>query len=111
MEQSDSGLIINGFIEVAAEDRDRAIAVLRESMAKTRGKDGCNFYVFGADVANPNRFLMSEGWRDQGAINAHLQSPDFQETMRQAGMLKVVARSVQLYAVSGKVELELPDQG
>jgi quinol monooxygenase YgiN len=107
MQSSPTGLIIAGSMKIAAEDREAFAALLRDCMAETEVKAGCNFYKFTADLSDETVFHISEGWRDEAALDAHIASPQFQATLDQVGQLKVLGRDVKRYWVSGEGDLGL----
>ncbi len=65
-----------------------AIEKLKNAMQKvveaTRKEDGCINYDFAVDVTNPTKLIVFERWRDQKALDAHLQSAHLLE-WREAG--------------------------
>lgn len=53
---------------------DELIKIYEELIAKTRQEDGCIFYSLYRDAQNPRLFAMMEEWRDQEALDRHLQT-------------------------------------
>ncbi|WP_174280203.1 putative quinol monooxygenase [Sphingomonas bacterium] len=84
----------------------RALALRMATAA--RGRDGCAFLDVAQDAADPATFRLIEGWRDQAALDAHGASDEFQAVMKEAGALKVVDRSIDLYSVADKKTVGLP---
>lgn len=50
MSQNSIGLVINGTMEIAPEDRERFAATVQLNVAQTVGKAGCIRYIFAVDV-------------------------------------------------------------
>jgi quinol monooxygenase YgiN len=65
MSQETVGLVVNGTMEIAPEDREKCVALVQENVAQTQGIPGCIFYTFTADVRNPNLFHNVEAWTNR----------------------------------------------
>jgi quinol monooxygenase YgiN len=65
-------LIVLGDATAAPGRRDELVAAARAVAAATRGDDGCLAYRFAADLEDPDRILGIEIWRDQAALDAHM---------------------------------------
>jgi quinol monooxygenase YgiN len=68
-------IIVMGKIQMGDGEIDRLIPDMAAQMAATQAEDGCEQYVFSRDVTNPNVLLISERWRDEAALGAHMQAP------------------------------------
>lgn len=53
--------------------RDEVVRAAAEIAADTEHDDGCLMYTFAADVRDPDRIIGVEVWRDQAALDAHMQ--------------------------------------
>lgn len=85
-----------------------AVELARDMAERTRAEDGCLHYAYGVDVGNELRLLLSEWWRDDAALNAHLAAPhlrNFRDGLRRLGSLK---SSVKRYTVNAVSDLVLP---
>jgi len=67
-------IIVSGHIDIQANKHDDAVQLVLWMAAETRLEDGCLHYHFYSDLANPNRFLVYEEWRDLAALQAHFQT-------------------------------------
>jgi quinol monooxygenase YgiN len=105
METAFPSIVVTGFMQVDPNDRDLFIRVLQAHVPRVREKDGCIAYAFASDVLNPNVVLMSEAWRDQQALDAHLAGEEFQATLKELASVKIVARSVQKYVVASTSDI------
>ena len=64
-------VIILGTFDVAPAARDRAAALFSMMNEETRKEEGCLYYAFSADLAERNRFQLSEIWVDEAALAKH----------------------------------------
>jgi quinol monooxygenase YgiN len=60
-----------------------------------RGRDGCESYHYAVDIGDPNLLHVIETWRDEAAIDAHIN--DMGELMAALGGAKMAALSVAAY--------------
>ena len=65
-------LIIVGEAEAASGRRDRMLEAAAAMAAATQSDDGCDMYGFYVDVSRPDVILSVEVWRDQAALDAHM---------------------------------------
>ena len=74
----------------------------------TRSRDGCVSLDVAQDISEPATFRLTEGWRDQAALDAHGASVEFQTVMKDAAALRVTGRSIDVYSVAGRKTVDLP---
>lgn len=67
-------ILIIGRFQVHAERLAEFQAFARTVAAEERRVEGCESFEILQDVEGDNRFAMIEQWRDQAALNHHLQS-------------------------------------
>ena len=94
-----TSLVVLVTIDVHADDVAAATELARTMAAATRGEPGCVRYAFGHDVEQPGRFLLSEVWRDRGALDAHFATEHMAAFRAGLRALRVVARSAIGYDV------------
>ncbi|MBA2282110.1 MAG: antibiotic biosynthesis monooxygenase [Actinomycetota bacterium] len=87
-------IIVTGVIDIDPDQREAAIAATHTVMEATRAEDGCELYVFSADTADQGRFYVSEQWRDQAAMDAHMASPHLAAFMGAMGEFGVKSASL-----------------
>lgn len=75
------------------------------SIDQIAGKPGCLYYIAAQDLTRANVFHLTEGWATQGALDAHLSSPDFLTMLEQAFTLRIVRREVYLSESAGRTLL------
>ncbi len=64
-------IIVLGHIRVAEGEGTKLRDLLVEHMATTSAEDGCEFYNFAYDAADPDLIRVSERWASKEAIAAH----------------------------------------
>jgi len=75
---------INGTIRLQGGSADKAKDAIVTMMLASRQEDGCIDYTFAQDLNDPAVLVLFERWRDQDALQAHMQSAhmaDFQKAM------------------------------
>jgi quinol monooxygenase YgiN len=74
-------------------------------MQETVKEDGCMKYAFAADLAHPNRLQLSECWRDDTALSAHLLTAHIRTYRDKLKSIRVVSRVVKRYAAGEERDL------
>ena len=73
-------LIIAGHIEVDPDDRDEAVAVMRDLVTRARDAPGCLDLAITADPIDPGRINVFERWESQAALeSARSSAPPFEQ--------------------------------
>ena len=85
---------MTGTIDLDPGNRDAAIEAFNEVMAATRAEDGCEHYVFSADLTDPGRFYVSEQWASEEAMASHTASAHLAAFMGKMGGFGVTAASL-----------------
>jgi quinol monooxygenase YgiN len=68
-------VIIAGTLRLAPEKLGGLRPHMAAMMAASQAEDGCAAYAFSEDVAEPGLIRLFEAWRDQAALDAHVQAP------------------------------------
>lgn len=68
-------LVIAGTIRVPPERLDAFRPHMLAMLGASRAENGCLEYSYAEDVAEPGLIRVFEAWRDQGALDAHFQTP------------------------------------
>jgi quinol monooxygenase YgiN len=97
-------LVLTAFIEVAPSDRDTIHAALSKVIAASRADEGCEDYGCYEDTQRPGRYVFVERWRDQAALDRHLQTPHMADWMTVAAP-RMTSALGYLYTVSSSTEL------
>lgn len=77
-----TGVVYNAYYRVHPDDRQKFIDAVADHIPFTARQPGCVFYVFAADILDPNTFHLSEGWENQDAISIHDVAEPFQKALR-----------------------------
>ena len=73
-------MLINAvFYTFPAEKADEAAALLHSLRNASLAEPGCAGYEVSRAIDDPNVFVLYEQWRDQAALNVHLDTPHFQQ--------------------------------
>ena len=80
-----------------------AIAKLKTAMqtvvAATRREDGCINYDFAVDVTAPDTLIIFERWRDQKALDTHIQSAHVAEWRKAGAEVGPAERNLSVWTV------------
>jgi quinol monooxygenase YgiN len=95
-------IIVMGTIKLAPGDIDRLHSAMATQMAATQAEDGCIQYVFSRDVTDPDALLVSERWRDQAALDAHMKTPHMAVFNAAIGTATIGAMAIKSYAVAAE---------
>ncbi len=99
-------LLVLGTIEVHPDDVDAAVALAATMADATLKERGCIQYAFGRDVAQPNRFFLTERWESPEALAAHFQTPHmaaFQEAMQKLRIERLTATRYDVESVTSLI--------
>lgn len=98
-----TAIVYNSYYRVHPDDRQLFVDAVVPHLEYTANLPGCVFYVFAADLLDPNVIHLSEGWVDQAAIDRHNQTKPFQQAL-QAVMsgVRILDHQGQRYWVTGQ---------
>ena len=92
-------------VQPGKEDAMRALVT---SLTKpARSEDGNLSYNWYQDALEPSTWFAFEEWRDQAALDAHFQTPDFARAGAELPTLLAAAPAVRVYEVSDARDLAL----
>jgi quinol monooxygenase YgiN len=98
-------LVVLATIEVHPDDTEAAVAFAAGMVRSTHVESGCMHYAFGLDILQPNRLLLSERWRDAGALVAHFEAPHMTSFRQRMRALRLQQRSAVRYDCANPVDL------
>ena len=101
-------IVVLAQIESDEAQMNALIELTRQMVAETLKEDGCLHYAFAVDVAAPTRLQLSERWRDDGALNAHLRGATLRQFRLGLRRLQVRTSWVRRYEVAQMSDLLLP---
>ena len=90
-------IIVTGEARFGEGEIERLREVLAANIAATRAEDGCIAYSYAVDVVDPNLLRISEQWRDEAAVTAHMTAPHMGTLMAALGTARIEALSVKGY--------------
>jgi len=98
-------IVLTGTIRLPADKLDAARPLLKTLIEETNKEDGCLYYRFGQDVLDAGLIVISEAWRDEDAVRAHLGAPHFIAWRDAGATFEVTDRQLTIYEVSSSKPL------
>lgn len=95
-------LVIAGTVRVPPENLARFKPHMVKMLAASRAEDGCLFYSYAEDVAEPGLIRVFEAWRDQAALDAHFRTAHMAEWRAAWPLFGVSDRRITLYEVAAE---------
>ena len=68
-------VIVAGTVRIPPENIERFRPHMIAMMTASRAEDGCAAYVYAETVGSPGLIQVFEVWRDQAALQAHVETP------------------------------------
>lgn len=93
-------LLVTGTFRIAPDRFTDALPAMAGMIAASRGEDGCLDYSYAADLLEPGLIRVTERWRDQDALDAHLTSDHIMEWRAAWPGLGIHARDLALDEIS-----------
>ncbi|MBC7986827.1 MAG: antibiotic biosynthesis monooxygenase [Sphingomonadaceae bacterium] len=90
-------IIVQGEVKFGAGEIDRLAAAMKAQIEATRAEEGCEHYAYGRDVLDPDLLHVSERWRDDDAIAAHMASAHMAAFGAEVGGAQVERMSIKAY--------------
>ncbi|KAB1929879.1 antibiotic biosynthesis monooxygenase [Micromonospora sp. ALFpr18c] len=75
-------LIITARFRVRPEDAEQWPETVAALTRATRAEAGCLWFDWSRSVDDPNEYILIESYRDEAAMQAHLQSDHFRQAQR-----------------------------
>ena len=88
-------IIVTGEARFGEGEIARLREAFADNIAATRAEEGCLHYSYAVDIADPNLLHISEQWRDEAAVDAHMTAPHMGPFMAALGSAKIEALSVK----------------
>lgn len=76
-------LVLQATIPVASDHREEMIEAATELAEQSRAEDGTIDYRFTADIEQSNVFRVFEQYKDEAAMDAHMESVHFETFQNQ----------------------------
>jgi quinol monooxygenase YgiN len=98
-------ILIAGYLKYPPGALDGLKAEMRKVVEATRLEDGCINYDFAVDISDPSRLIVFERWRDQEALDGHVQSQHLKAWRAAGASVGPVERHLLVWDVGGGREL------
>ena len=98
-------IVVMGEVRMGDGEIDRLQPDMATQMAATHAEDGCEQYIFSRDVTDPNLLLVTERWRDEAALNAHMKAPHMAVFNAVISRANIIKANIKRYDVSGISQL------
>lgn len=96
-------LIVAGWMDVNAADRDAFLESRGALMITTRAEPGCIEYVFSPDPTDPARVRLYELWESRADLDLHLQV--LRANPAEGTGVPVVTRNIAIYEIASTESL------
>ncbi|MBF4625712.1 putative quinol monooxygenase [Clavibacter sp. VKM Ac-2872] len=104
-----TGKVISACYTIHPDDRQAFRDAVIPHLTTTARQDGCTYYVFAEDLTDPNTIHLTEGWRDQAAIDAHMADERFLEAVTAVlGGIRILDYQAEYYDVAAQTADALP---
>ena len=90
-------IIVTGTARFGEGEIERLRGDFAANIESTRAEEGCDHYAYAVDVSDPDLLHISERWRDEAAIEAHMAAPHMARFMAVLGEATIEALSVKMY--------------
>lgn len=108
-EHSPTSKVISAYYTVHPDDRQAFSDAVIPYLTTTAHQDGCTYYVFAEDLTDPNTIHLTEGWRDQAAVDAHMADENFLEAATAVlGGIRILDYQAEYYDVAAQTAGALP---
>jgi quinol monooxygenase YgiN len=98
-------ILVIGTVRIPA-DRIKAFHPYMKAMVDfSRAEDGCLLYAYAEDVLEPGLLRVTELWRDEAALAAHLTAPHLAEWRSSWSKFGVSERRLFAYEVGAPEEV------
>jgi len=90
-------IIVKGEVRFGEGEIARLTPAFAANIAATRAEEGCEAYAYAVDVADADLLRISEAWRDEAAMNAHMTAPHMAELMAVLATARIEAMKIDAY--------------
>ncbi|MBY6211201.1 antibiotic biosynthesis monooxygenase [Microbulbifer agarilyticus] len=93
-------VLINGYVDIKAEDRTKALSAAASLIEETRLQQGCQHYVWSADHTSDTRVYVYEKWDSTEDLVAHLAGPYYAQMLGILGSFEILDTAVSKYKIA-----------
>jgi quinol monooxygenase YgiN len=97
--------VIAGHWRIKPEQRQAFIDLCLWIAPYSKQEAGYISYLFNENKSEPNRFLFFEEWKDQAAIDFHVEQPYFKEFMQKVQPMLAEKPQIKIYDVGAVKEI------
>jgi quinol monooxygenase YgiN len=97
--------IISGYWHIKPTEHQAFIELCNWIAPYSKQEAGAISYIFSKDEINENHFLFFEEWRDQYAIDFHIEQWYFKEFMQKTEHMLLSKTVIKIYDISSINEL------
>ena len=90
-------IIVAGEVRFGAGEIERLMPLMRAAIEGARAEEGCLSYCYGRDALDPDLLVISERWRDEASLEAHLKQPHLLQLIGAVREAKAEEMSVRMY--------------
>ncbi|WP_338779446.1 putative quinol monooxygenase [Metabacillus sp. FJAT-52054] len=73
-----SQITINAIMKAKSGKEEQLFGEMKKALAPSRAEEGCISYDLHRSKEDPGVFVFYENWKDQAAVDAHMQSAHYQ---------------------------------
>ena len=92
-------ILVAGTVKYQPGAIEKLKSDMQKVVAATRKEDGCINYDFAVDISDPTTLIIFERWRDQKALEAHLQSTHVAAWRKAGAAAGAVERNLSVWTV------------
>ena len=92
-------ILVAGTIKYQRGTIEKLKADMQKMVVATRKEDGCINYDFAVDVTAPDTLIIFERWRDQKALDTHIQSAHVAEWRKAGAEVGPAERNLSVWTV------------
>ena len=90
-------IIVTGEVRFATGEIERMKEDFVRNIEATRKEEGCEHYCYAVDLQDPNLLRVSERWRSEEALDAHMGTPHMAALMGVLGGARIEGMSIKAY--------------
>jgi quinol monooxygenase YgiN len=94
-------VVVQGQAKFAPGVIDTYIDALTAQMVASNAEEGCHIYAFSRDIIDPDTLHITETWRDQAALDAHMASAHMATFNAAVAEAKPLSLTVSFFETAG----------
>ena len=98
-------IAVIGQVRFPADAPPTLAEAMRRVIDASRAEAGCLLYAYGADLAEPGLYRVSELWESREALDAHFAAPHMRQWQEEREALGMIEREMWVYEVGERKAL------